>query len=275
MPASKKIRAAPGRNASVGLASTIRGCLFDLDGVLTDTARLHAAAWKDTFDPFLLNHARRTGVPFVPFDAITDYDRYVDGKPREDGIRSFLASRRIVLPDSDPDDSAGIETVEGLSRQKNQLLLPRLKLGSRSYPGSEAYLRALATTGLPCAVVSSSTNCLTVLTATGLEHFFSVRVDGITAHQEHLAGKPAPDTFLFAARHLDLDPTECVIYEDALAGVAAGRAGRFGQIIGVDRVGQAAALRAAGATTVVSDLAQLLTPQNAGPQARRVALPAQ
>lgn len=234
-----------GANAvSVGLNKGVTACLFDLDGVLTRTAAVHAAAWKDTFDAFLSERSLRTDTPFVPFDMHADYDRYVDGELREDGIRSFLASREIVLPHGDTCDAASTETMSGLGGRKNELLLQRLsEHGVQVYPGSVEYLQAIERMGLRSAVVSSSTNCRMILDAAGIEHLFQVLVDGVTVHQQHLAGKPAPDTYLFAARALGLEPARCAVFEDAIAGVEAGRSGGFSQVIGVDRTGQSDELR--------------------------------
>jgi beta-phosphoglucomutase family hydrolase len=243
----------------LGLPEGIRGCLFDLDGVLTETAKVHAAAWKEMFDAFLRGRARQTGQPFVPFDPVTDYDDYVDGKPRADGTRSFLASRGIELPDGHEDDPPDADTVYGLGNRKNQVLLRLIRdEGVEAYPGSVRYVRAVREAGLPRAVVSSSTNCRDVLIAAGIEDLFDARIDGVAAEREHLRGKPAPDTFLAGARALGLEPAAATVFEDALAGVAAGRAGRFGFVVGVDRVGQAEALKQHGADIVVDDLARLL-----------------
>jgi beta-phosphoglucomutase family hydrolase len=240
----------------LGLPAIVRACLFDLDGVLTPTARLHAVAWKAIFDAFL---RERAGGPFVPFDSVADYDEYVDGKPRADGVRSFLAGRGIDVPEGEPDDPPAAETVHGLGNRKNQLVLELIREeGAAPYPGSVAYVSAVRDAGLRRAVVSASTNAHDVLVAAGLEDLFEVQVDGLVAEREQLAGKPAPDTFLAAARALGVAPHEAAVFEDALAGVAAGRAGGFGLVVGVDRVGQAAALRARGADVVVSDLAELL-----------------
>jgi beta-phosphoglucomutase family hydrolase len=241
----------------LGLPSGIRACLFDLDGVLTQTARVHAAAWKEMFDAFLRRHAERAGEPFLPFSA-QDYDEYVDGKPRADGVRSFLESRRIALPEGAPDDPPGSDTIQGLGNRKNELVLALFRTGVEAYEGSVRYVRAAREAGLRCAVVSSSTNCHEILVAAGIEDLFDVQVDGIVAARQRLKGKPAPDTFVAAARALHVPPTDAAVFEDALAGVAAGRAGRFGFVVGVDRVGQADALRAQGADIVVSDLAELL-----------------
>ncbi|WP_111719826.1 HAD family phosphatase [Homoserinimonas sp. OAct 916] len=247
---------------SVGLREGVIACLFDLDGVVTQTAAVHAAAWKDTFDAFLLERSRRTNTRFVPFDMHADYDRYVDGELREDGIRSFLASRAITLPEGDMGDAASAETVSGLGKRKNELFLWRLREhGVQVYPGSVEYLHAIGRMGLQSAVVSSSTNCRMVLEAAGIEDLFQVRVDGATARHEHLAGKPAPDAYLFAARALGVAPARCAVFEDAIAGVEAGRSGGFGQVVGVDRAGRSDELGAHGATIVVSDLAALLVHQ--------------
>ena len=243
----------------LGLPDGTRGCLFDLDGVLTKTAKVHDAAWKEMFDGFLRDRAARTGQPFVPFDAVKDYDEYVDGKPRADGTRSFLASRGIELPEGGEDDPPDAQTVYGLSNRKNQIVLHRIHTdGVEAYEGSVRYVRAARDAGLRRAVVSSSANAHDVLAAAGIEDLFEARIDGIVAEQEHLRGKPAPDTFLAGARALGLDPAQAAVYEDALAGVAAGRAGRFGYVVGVDRANQADALREHGADVVVTDLAELL-----------------
>jgi beta-phosphoglucomutase family hydrolase len=245
--------------ASLGLPSTIRACLFDLDGVLTETVQVHAAAWKEMFDSFLRASAERTGDAFVPFDPVVDYDEYVDGKPRYDGVRSFLASRGIDLPEGDPSDPPGAETISGLGNRKNQLVLSMIRReGVQPYEGSVRYVQAVRDQGLHRAVVSSSANCGEVLEAAGIAELFEARIDGIVAVREHLRGKPAPDMFLAAARAVAVAPAQAAVFEDALAGVAAGRAGQFGFVVGVDRAGQAEALRRHGADLVVSDLADLL-----------------
>ena len=237
----------------------MRGCLFDLDGVLTQTAKVHDAAWKEMFDAYLRERAQRTGEPFVPFDPVKDYDEYVDGKPRPDGVRSFLESRGITLPDGQDDDPPSAETVHGLGNRKNEILLRRIREdGVQAYPGSVAFVRAVKDAGMPRAVVSSSANCRDVLIAAGIEDLFDARIDGLVAERDHLRGKPAPDTFLAGARALGLKPTAGAVFEDALAGVAAGRAGGFGFVVGVDRVGQAQALREHGADVVVTDLSELM-----------------
>jgi beta-phosphoglucomutase family hydrolase len=246
----------------IGLPDGIRGCLFDLDGVLTKTAKVHDAAWKEMFDSFLRERAASTGQPnaaFVPFDPVKDYDEYVDGKPRADGTRSFLESRGIELPEGSPDDPPDAQTVNGLGNRKNVILLKRIKEdGVEAYEGSVRYVRAARDAGLRRAVVSSSANCRDVLVAAGIEDLFEARIDGLVAAREHLRGKPAPDTFLAGARALGLEPQAAAVFEDALAGVAAGRAGGFGYVVGVDRAGQAEALKAHGADIVVEDLAELL-----------------
>ncbi len=242
----------------LGLPDNVRGCLFDLDGVLTQTAKVHGAAWKEMFDSYLRERARQTGQPFVPFGA-ADYEEYVDGKPRADGTRSFLASRGIELPEGHDDDPPGALTVRGLGNRKNETFTRQVREhGVEAYPGSVRYLRAARDAGLRRAVVSSSANCHDVLVAAGIEDLFEVRIDGVVAKQEHLRGKPAPDTFLAGAQALGLKPAEAAVFEDALAGVEAGRAGDFGFVVGVDRVGQAEALKEHGADVVVTDLAELM-----------------
>jgi beta-phosphoglucomutase family hydrolase len=240
----------------LGLPEGVTACLFDLDGVLTDTAAVHDTAWTRTFDEFL---RARDGEGFTPFDPRADYDRYVDGKRREDGVRSFLASRGIELPEGTPDDPPDAPTVHGVGNRKNELLLATIaRDGVEVYEGSRRYLQAAAEAGLRRAVVSSSANTAQVLEVTGLAELVELRVDGVTARAEQLPGKPAPDTFLRAAELLGVAPAQAVVYEDALAGVEAGRAGGFGYVVGVDRVGQAAALEARGADVVVQDLAEFL-----------------
>ena len=237
---------------TLGLPSGTRACLFDLDGVLTQTAKLHAVAWKQMFDCYLRERSQGiggTGEPFVPFE-LADYTRYVDGKLRLDGARSFLAARGIVAPE---------EAIEDLARRKDELLVELLrKKHVETYEGSVRFVEAARKAGLRTAVVSASKNCKEVLASAGISDLFDVRVDGVVADREHLAGKPAPDTFLAAARALAVDPAEAAVFEDALSGVEAGRDGHFGYLVGVDRASQAAELRQHGADIVVADLAALL-----------------
>jgi len=241
------------------LPDGITACLFDLDGVLTQTAKVHAQAWKAMFDDFLRDWAERHGEPFEEFDRPTDYDEYVDGKPRLDGVRSFLESRGIELPLGSPSDPPEADTVHALGTRKNELVLELIReQGVEPYEGSVRFAEAARDQGLRRAVVSSSTNCRDVLVAAGIEHLFEARVDGVVAEREGLAGKPAPDTFLAGARALGAEPHQAAVFEDALAGVEAGRAGSFGWVVGVDRTGQADALRRRGADVVVQDLDELL-----------------
>ena len=243
----------------LGLPDGVRACLFDLDGVLTQTAKVHAAAWKQMFDEFLRSRAGASGGRFVPFDEAADYDEYVDGKPRADGVRSFLASRKIELPEGAPDDPPKRDTVAGLGNRKNQIVLRLIhEQGVAPYEGSVRYVEAARAAGLRRAVVSSSTNCRDVLRAASIEELFEARIDGHVAEQEHLHGKPAPDTFLAGARALGMEASEAAVFEDAEAGVEAGRAGGFAFVVGVDRVGHADELREHGADVVVDDLADLL-----------------
>lgn len=235
--------------------------LFDLDGVLTQTALVHAAAWKAAFDAFLADRAASDGTEMVPFDTATDYPAYVDGKPRYDGVRSFLASRAITLPDGDPDDAPGFATVCALGNLKNDKVQATLERdGVQTYDDAVALLRHLPTVGIKAAVVSSSKNCLAVITTAGIVDGFQARVDGMVAAERDLAGKPAPDTFLEGARELGVPADRAVVVEDALAGVEAGRAGAFGLVVGVDRVGgdHAAKLVEHGADEAVTDLTTLI-----------------
>jgi len=244
---------------ALGLPDSIKACLFDLDGVLTQTAKVHARAWQQVFDEFLRRRAEREMTPFTPFDAVEDYDRYVDGRTRADGVRTFLAARGINVPEGRDTDTAEDGTVLGLARSKNDLLLKLLAAGGvQAYPGSVRYLRAARDAGLATAVVSASANAHQVLAAAGLGGQFDAVIDGVVTQQRKLAGKPAPDTYLAAAGDLAVAPAAAAVFEDALAGVQAGRGGRFGWVVGVDRVGQAAELRQAGADVVVTDLAELL-----------------
>jgi beta-phosphoglucomutase family hydrolase len=242
----------------LGLPPQVRLCLFDLDGVLTRTAAQHTAAWKEMFDGWLRERAERAGEPFVPFDAHLDYTRHVDGKPRQDGTRDFLRSRGVELPEGDPDDGPDAETVWGLSARKNDLVQAVIERdGVETFDGSVDYVRAVRGAGLRTAVVSSSANTVLVLEAAGIGDLFDARVDGVVARERGLPGKPAPDTFLAAARDLGGGPDDAAVFEDAISGVAAGRAGGFTWVVGVDRAGHADALREAGADVVVQDLAEL------------------
>lgn len=245
----------------LGLPENIEALLFDMDGVLTQTAKVHAEAWKETFDAFLRRRAERDGTDFVPFDKVSDYDDYVDGLPREDGVRSFLKSRGIELPEGSADDPPDADTIHGIGNDKNQRVLKLIReQGVEPYEGSVRYVQAAQRAGLRRAVVSSSTNTHDVLAAAKLTGMFDAVIDGVVAQREHLHGKPAPDTFLAGAKALGVEPGRAVVFEDALAGVEAGRAGKFGYVVGVDRVGQRDALKAHGADVVVSDLAELLDP---------------
>ncbi|WP_193561345.1 HAD family hydrolase [Mycolicibacterium hodleri] len=243
----------------LGLPSRMRACLFDLDGVLTQTATVHAAAWKEIFDSFLKEQAAESNTPYVAFDAVSDYDAYVDGKSRADGTRSFLLSRSIDLPEGDVGDRVDAKTINGVGNAKNAILIRRIRQdGVQAYPGSVRYLRAVRSAGLHTAVVSSSANCAEVLLAAGIADLFETRIDGATVTARRLSGKPAPDTYLAAAAELGVPPADAAVFEDALSGVQAARSGGFGFVVGVDRVGQAVALRSNGADIVISDLAKLL-----------------
>lgn len=246
----------------LGLPKGVVACLFDLDGVLTDTAVVHNTAWTEMFDAYLRQRAERTDEQFVSFDPAADYTAHVDGKPRADGVRDFLASRGIMLPDGDPDDGPEVESVHGLGRRKNELLLRAIERdGVMVFEGSRRYLQAARNAGLRRAVVSSSANSAQVLEVTGLAEYVECRIDGLTLRSEGLRGKPAPDAFLAGASCLGVEPAQAAVFEDALSGVAAGRAGRFGYVVGVDRADHADALRAYGADVVVDDLARLLDDQ--------------
>jgi beta-phosphoglucomutase family hydrolase len=229
------------------LPDGITACLFDLDGVLTETAKVHAKAWKQTFDEEL---RRREGEGFEPFDIVDDYDRFVDGRPRYDGVRSFMESRGYQLSEDE---------VHRIGDAKNALVMKLMRTeGVDAYPGSVRFVRAAAEAGLRRAVVSSSANCREVLEAAGIEDLFEARVDGVTIERDQLAGKPAPDSYLAGARELGVEPAQAAVFEDALSGVEAGRAGRFGYVVGVDRADQADSLREHGADVVVDDLGELL-----------------
>ena len=249
----------------LGLPDHVRACLFDLDGVLTNTAKIHAQAWKQMFDEYLRARGQRLGEELEPFDQEQDYDRYVDGKPRYDGVRSFLDARGIDLPEGEPSDPPDAETVHGLGNRKNDLVQTMIReKGVEAYEGSVRYATAARDAGLRRAVVSSSANTEDVLSAAGISELFEAVVDGKVAQREGLEGKPAPDTFLAGARALDVTPSEAAVFEDALAGVEAGRSGDFAFVVGVDRVGQAQELAEHGADVVVSDLAELLTHPDTG-----------
>lgn len=240
---------------SIGLPEEARALLFDLDGVLTKTAVVHAAAWKQMFDAFLAGQTPSQ----PPFDSAADYNRYVDGKPRYDGVRSFLASRGISLPEGSKDDPPDAQTVCGLGNRKNELVKRLIQTeGVEAYPGSVEYVKAAERAGMRRAVVSSSENCRPILESCGLIEDFEVIIDGVVSADRGLKGKPAPDTFLAGADGLGVPREAAVVFEDALAGVEAGRAGRFGYVVGVDRVDHAAALKEHGADTVVQDLAELI-----------------
>lgn len=241
-------------STQLGLPEDIQACLFDLDGVVTRTAVVHAAAWKETFDAFL---RERDGADFRPFTD-SDYDEYVDGRPRADGVRSFLSSRGIDLPEGGSDDPPDATTVNGVGNRKNELLLEKIRTdGVEPYEGTLRYIDAVRAAGLATAIVSSSANTRDVLRSIDAEGLFDVRIDGVVARERKLPGKPHPDTFLAAARDLGVAPSRAAVFEDALAGMDAGRSGHFGFVVGVDRVGQTDALYAHGADRVVKDLAEL------------------
>jgi beta-phosphoglucomutase family hydrolase len=243
----------------LGLPDGIRVCLFDMDGVLTNTAAVHARAWQQMFDAFLAERDARSGERATPFDPVGDYERFVDGRPRYEGVEAFLDSRGITLPRGRPDDPPGAQTVDGLGNRKNEIVLRLIEEdGVEAFDGSVRYVRGVRNAGLRSAVVSASANCREVLAAAGIEDLFDARIDAEVAEREHLRGKPAPDTFLAGARVLGADAASAAVFEDALAGVEAGRAGAFACVVGVDRVGQANALREHGADIVVRDLDELL-----------------
>jgi beta-phosphoglucomutase family hydrolase len=239
----------------IGLPEHVTACLFDLDGVLTGTAELHKAAWKETFDALL---RARDGAEFAPFTD-SDYNNYVDGRPRFDGVRAFLAAREVVLPEGAPDDPPSAETVHGVGNRKNvrvqQIIGER---GVNPYPGSVRYLEAAKAAGIRIAVVTSSANGEAVLEAADLTGYVEARIDGVVITERGLRGKPAPDSFLAGAEALGVAKENAAVFEDALSGVQAGKTGGFGFVVGVDRVGQTEALRAHGADVVVTDLAELL-----------------
>jgi beta-phosphoglucomutase family hydrolase len=233
--------------------------LFDLDGVITNTANLHAACWKQMFDEYLKRHAAQSGEAFRPFDLDTDYRLYVDGKTRSDGVRDFLNSRGIKVPEGSPEDPPQAETVSGLGNRKNDLVNKIVEdIGVEPYEGSVRLIQHLRLHEFKIAVVTSSQNCKAVLTAAGLDSFFEVQVDGNMISAERLAGKPAPDTYLMAAKLLGVEPARAVVIEDAISGVRAGSNGSFGLVIGVARKGNAEELRHHGAHLVVNDLGELI-----------------
>ena len=246
-----------GRNrvvTALGIPEGVRACLFDLDGVLTDTASVHRKAWKAMFDSFLQATGRSP-----EFDEDSDYRSYVDGRTRDDGVRTFLASRDIELPEGQPSDGPDADTIFGLANRKNELFQQTLHHdGVTVFEGSRRYLAAVTDAGLPVAVVSSSANTREVLHIAKLDTFVTCRVDGVTIRTEGLKGKPAPDSYLRGAELLGVAPGDAAVFEDAVSGVQAGRAGHFGTVVGVDRVGDPEALRRNGADIVVSDLAELL-----------------
>ena len=243
----------------LGLPDAVTACLFDMDGVITQTAKVHDAAWKEMFDEFLRDWSASHDQPFVPFDPVRDYDEYVDGKPRLDGTASFLQSRGIELPLGQESDAPGTPTIWGLGNKKNALIQQVIERdGVQPYEGSVRYVNAVRAAGLRTAIVSSSANTEAVLKAAGVDALFDVRIDHQVAEEAKLRGKPAPDTYLEAARRVGVAAANAAVFEDALAGVAAGRAGNFGFVVGVDRVGQADQLRVSGADVVVKDLAELL-----------------
>jgi beta-phosphoglucomutase family hydrolase len=236
----------------------IDAVVFDTDGVVTDTASVHAAAWKRLFDEYLAERARGTGERFVPFDIDEDYRRHVDGKPRYDGVRDFLASRGIVLPEGDSSDPPERETVRGLGNRKDAFFLTHIREhGVTAYGSTVELVRRLEDAGFGTAIISASRNMLEVLAAAGLGGLFEVKVDGRDAEALGLPGKPDPAVFVEAAGRLGVEPPRAAVVEDALAGVEAGRRGGFGLVVGVDRVGHSDALRAAGADVVVRDLSEL------------------
>ena len=233
--------------------------LFDLDGVITDTAGLHAACWKQMFDDYLQRRAAQRGEAFHPFDLEVDYRLYVDGKPRFDGVRDFLNSRDIHLPEGNMDDPSHAETVIGLGNCKNELVNKLIEeIGVQPYEGSVRLIHQLRDRGFKIAVVTSSQNCTAVLKATKLDKVFEVQVDGNMLHERHLAGKPAPDMFLLAAKLLGVEPQRAIVIEDAISGVQAGSSGHFGLVIGVARKGNSAELQKNGAHLVVNDLGDLV-----------------
>lgn len=253
--------ARPTDATAVGLDAGIRACLFDLDGVLTQTASIHSTAWKETFDAFLREYDARTGSQNAPFDKGSDYEQYVDGKTREDGVRGFLGSRGIDLPEGGPGDPPDAETVHGIGEAKQQAFVKLLdRHGPQVFEGSIAYVHAARAAGLACAVVTSSANCAAILSAAGITDLFEATVDGHDVADQGLEGKPAPDSYLAGARAVHVAPEHAAVFEDAIAGVEAGHAGGFGAVVGVNRLDaeHRAHLGEHGATVVVDDLSELL-----------------
>lgn len=261
---SERREAASPTEQSVFDPARFHAILFDLDGVITKTAAVHATAWKRLFDEFLSQRTATCGVAYQPFDIEKDYPLYVDGKPRYDGVNSFLASRGISLPWGTPTDGPDRETIYGLGNKKDGYFEATLRdIGVEVYPSTVRCLHLAKNLGMKTAVVSSSHHCRDILETAGLLALFDARIDGVEIDRLHLAGKPAPDTFCEAARRIGVPPERAIVIEDALAGVAAGRAGGFGLVIGLDRRQQAEALRRHGADLVVPDLAELLPGQAA------------
>ena len=249
---------APTRKHPVDIGA-YQAWLFDLDGVLTKTATVHAAAWKQAFDAFLAEESARSSRTFAPFDEAADYEQYVDGEPRADGVRNFLTARGITLPEGADDDPKDARTVQGVGNRKNALVLALMKSsGVAVYDGSIQLVKALRARGIPIAVVSASENTAAALDAAGIAELFDARIDGQVVKERHLAGKPAPDSYLEGAKALGVKAGDAVVVEDALAGVEAGRAGHFGLVVGVNHHDYADQLLAHGADVVVADLAELL-----------------
>jgi len=252
----------------LGLPAAVQACVFDLDGVLTSSADGHAAAWADTFDELLSRRLERAGVHFshyARFSRRADYDEHIDGKPRLDGVRAFLASRGIILPEGEPGDPPRAETVYGLANRKNEALLRRLdRQGVAAFEGSRRYLEAAREAGLPCAVVSASANTSRILERAGLTSLIGERIDGNAIDAERLRAKPAPDTLLAVCRRLAVQPQQAAVFETTRAGVAAARTAGFDLVVGVDRSGGADKLLAQGADVVVTDLAELIRPELTG-----------
>jgi beta-phosphoglucomutase family hydrolase len=258
-PSAQSAQTAAPQASSLGLDPSIRVCLFDMDGVLTKTATVHATAWKQTFDALLRTLSARDSRPFEPFDEVKDYEQYVDGKPRADGVRSFLIARGIDLPEGDPDDPPTAETIQGVGNAKNEAFNTLLRTqGVERYEGSVRYVQAVREAGLRTGVVTSSANCDAVLEAANMADLFDATFDGNDLREHNLLGKPAPDSYLAAARALGAEAAQAAVFDDAQAGVQAGRAGQFGKVIGVDRLGQTEELYEHGADVVVTDLDQLL-----------------